>query len=71
MFNVQSVYHFDFYRIKNLREAYDIGTEEYFYSGSPCFIEWPEMIEELLPEDTVRVSIEVEEDGSRTVSFDV
>ena len=67
----RSVYHFDFYRIKNLREAYDIGTEEYFYSGSPCFIEWPEMIEELLPEDAVRVSIEVEEDGSRTVSFDV
>ena len=70
MSNVQSVYHFDFYRIKNLREAYDIGTEEYFYSGSPCFIEWPEMIEELLPEDTVRVSIEVAEDGSRIVSFD-
>ena len=69
-FNFQSVYHFDFYRIKNLREAYDIGTEEYFYSGSPCFIEWPEMIEELLPEDAVRVSIEVEEDGSRTISFD-
>ena len=69
-FNFQSVYHFDFYRIKNLREAYDIGTEEYFYSGSPCFIEWPEMIEELLPEDAVRVSIEVEEDDSRTISFD-
>ena len=64
------VFHFDFYRIKNLREAYDIGTEEYFYSGCPCFIEWPEMIEELLPEDTVRVSIEVAEDGSRIVSFD-
>ena len=65
----RSVYHFDFYRIKNLREAYDIGTEDYFYSGSPCFIEWPELVEELLPENTVRVSIEVEEDGARTVTL--
>ena len=64
-----SVYHFDFYRIKNLREAYDIGTEEYFYSGCPCFIEWPELIEELLPEEAVRVCIDVHEDGSRTVSL--
>ena len=64
-----SVYHFDFYRIKNLREAYDIGTEEYFYSGCPCFIEWPELIEELLPEEAVRVCIEVHEDGSRTISL--
>jgi tRNA threonylcarbamoyladenosine biosynthesis protein TsaE len=63
------IYHFDFYRIKNLREAYDIGCEEYFYSGCPCFIEWPELIEELLPEETVRVCIEVHEDGSRTVSM--
>ena len=63
------VYHFDFYRIKSLREAYDIGCEEYFYSGSPCFIEWPEMIEELLPEDTVSVRIEINEDGTRAVSL--
>ena len=69
MFNVQCVYHFDFYRIKNLREAYDIGCEEYFYSGSPCFIEWPELVEELLPEDTVKVNIEVCEDGSRTITI--
>ena len=62
-----AVYHFDFYRIKNLREAYDIGCEEYFYSGCPCFIEWPELIEELLPEDVVRVDIEVHADGSRTI----
>ena len=61
------VYHFDFYRIKNLREACDMGCEEYFYSGNPCFIEWPEMVQELLPDDTVTVSIEVCEDGSRTV----
>ncbi|MBQ7461796.1 MAG: tRNA (adenosine(37)-N6)-threonylcarbamoyltransferase complex ATPase subunit type 1 TsaE [Bacteroidaceae bacterium] len=64
---VRSVFHFDFYRIKNLREAYDIGCEEYFYSGCPCFIEWPEMIEELLPEDTVKVHIEVLDDESRLV----
>ena len=63
------VYHFDFYRIKSLREAYDIGCEEYFYSGSPCFIEWPEMVEELLPEDTVSVRIEINEDGTRAVSL--
>ena len=65
-----SIYHFDFYRIKNLREAYDIGCEEYFYSGFPCFIEWPELIEGLLPEDTVKVNIEVREDGSRTIQMD-
>ena len=63
------VFHFDFYRIKNLREAYDIGCEEYFYSGNPCFIEWPEMVEELLPEDTVEVHIEVLENESRIVTL--
>ncbi|MBR1498344.1 MAG: tRNA (adenosine(37)-N6)-threonylcarbamoyltransferase complex ATPase subunit type 1 TsaE [Bacteroidaceae bacterium] len=62
------VFHFDFYRIKSLREAYDIGTEEYFYSGSPCFIEWPELVEPLLPEETVSVSIEVNPDGTRSVT---
>ena len=64
-----AIYHFDFYRIKNLREAYDIGCEEYFYSGSPCFIEWPELVEELLPDDTVCVNIEVQEDGSRIITM--
>ena len=63
------VYHFDFYRIKNLKEAYDIGCEEYFYSGYPCFIEWPELVEELLPENVVTVRIEVQGDESRVVSF--
>ncbi len=63
------VYHFDFYRIKNLREAYDIGCEEYFYSGCPCFIEWPELVEELLPENTVNVSIEVRDNESRLVKI--
>ncbi len=63
------IYHFDFYRIKNLREAYDIGCEDYFYSGFPCFIEWPELIEELLPEDTTKVSVQVLENESRTVTI--
>ncbi len=62
-----SVFHFDFYRIKRLSEAYDIGCEEYFYSGSPCFIEWPELIEEILPEETVHISISELPDGSREV----
>jgi tRNA threonylcarbamoyladenosine biosynthesis protein TsaE len=65
-----SIYHFDFYRIKKLEEVYDMGYEDYFYSGSLCFIEWPELIEELLPDDAVRVSITEQEDGSRNVAFD-
>lgn len=64
-----TVYHFDFYRIKKLEEVYDMGYEEYFYSGNPCFIEWPELIEELLPEDAVKVTIEEQQDGSRIVSY--
>ncbi len=63
------IYHFDCYRIKDLREAYDMGTEEYLYSGNYCFIEWPEMIEELLPEDTVHVTLTVNPDNSRTLSI--
>ena len=62
-----SVYHFDFYRIKRLEEVYDMGFEDYFYSGEPCLIEWPELIEELLPGDALRVHITEESDGSRTV----
>ena len=54
----ESVYHFDFYRIKKLDEAYDIGYENYFYSGNLCLIEWPEMIEPLLPEKYIRVEIQ-------------
>ena len=64
-----AIYHFDFYRIKKLEEVYDMGYEDYFYSGALCFIEWPELIEELLPEDAVKVSIVEQEDGSRTVTF--
>lgn len=64
------VYHFDFYRIKKFEEAFDLGYEEYFYSGAYCFIEWPELIEPLLPEETIRVKINVDElDGSRTFNF--
>ena len=64
-----TIYHFDFYRIKKLEEVYDMGYEDYFYSGALCFIEWPELIEEILPDDAVRVSISEQEDGSRLVSF--
>ncbi|MDD6592571.1 MAG: tRNA (adenosine(37)-N6)-threonylcarbamoyltransferase complex ATPase subunit type 1 TsaE [Prevotella sp.] len=61
------IYHFDFYRIKKLEEVYDMGYEDYFYSGALCFIEWPELIEELLPTDAVRVRIEETEGGKRIV----
>jgi tRNA threonylcarbamoyladenosine biosynthesis protein TsaE len=61
------VYHFDFYRIKKITEVLDFGIEEYFYSGAPCFMEWPELIEPLLPEGTLRISITVEADGSRVI----
>lgn len=63
------IYHFDFYRIKKVSEAYDMGCEEYFYSGHPCFIEWPELIEEVLPEETVDVTIEALPDGERRLVF--
>ena len=66
----EPMYHFDFYRINKLSEAEDIGTEDYFYSGALCFIEWPEKIEELLPGDVVHVTITEEADGSRTVTID-
>ena len=61
------IYHFDFYRIKKLEEVYDMGFEDYFYSGALCFIEWPELIEEILPEDAVKVTITENADGSRTI----
>ncbi len=64
-----SLFHFDFYRIKRLEEVYDMGYEDYFYSGDLCFIEWPELIDELLPDDAVRVTITENSDGSRTVNF--
>ena len=65
------IYHFDFYRIKRIEEVYDMGYEDYFYSGALCFIEWPEKIEEVLPGDAVTVKIEEQEDGSRTIKMSV
>jgi tRNA threonylcarbamoyladenosine biosynthesis protein TsaE len=65
------IYHFDFYRINKVEEAFDFGYEDYFYSGSLCFIEWPEKVESLLPNDTVNVNIKVMEDGSREVMVDI
>ena len=64
-----TIYHFDFYRVKKLDEAYDMGYEEYFYSGALCFIEWPELIEDILPDDAVRVSISEQDDGSRVITL--
>lgn len=65
----EPIYHFDFYRIKRHQEILDIGYEDYIYSGNICFMEWPELIEELLPEDAVKVTIEEEPDGSRRITF--
>lgn len=66
----EPMYHFDFYRINKLSEAIDIGLDDYLYSGYLCMMEWPENIEELLPEDTLRVSITVNPDQSRTLSWE-
>ncbi|MBO4418058.1 MAG: tRNA (adenosine(37)-N6)-threonylcarbamoyltransferase complex ATPase subunit type 1 TsaE [Bacteroidales bacterium] len=63
-----SVFHFDFYRIDSLREAQDLGLDEYFYSGCFCFMEWPEKIAELLPEETVEVHIEPLDESTRKIS---
>lgn len=64
------IYHFDFYRIKKLEEVYDMGYVDYFYSGALCFIEWPELVEELLPGNTIKVTIEELEDGSRKLTME-
>ena len=65
----ETIYHFDFYRIKKLEEVYDMGYEDYFYSGALCFIEWPELIVVILPDDAVRFSITEQQDGCRLVKF--
>ena len=67
--SLQTIYHFDFYRIKKLEEVYDMGYEDYFYGGGLCLIEWPELIEDLLPEDALRVTIEEQADGSREIRW--
>jgi tRNA threonylcarbamoyladenosine biosynthesis protein TsaE len=65
-----SVYHIDFYRIRKKEEIFDIGYEEYLFSGSYCFIEWPEMMEDLLPDGVIRIGIEVDsETGERVITF--
>ena len=66
-----TIYHFDFYRIKSLTEVYNMGYEEYFYGDAYCFIEWPELIEELLPEEHRRVDITEAGDGARTITVTV
>lgn len=65
----ETIFHFDFYRIKNQDEAFDFGYEDYFYSGNLCLIEWPEKIEALLPENTTIVRITEMENGARTLKF--
>lgn len=65
----RAIYHFDFYRINKLSEVMDIGFDEYIYSDGLCLIEWPEKIEELLPEDTLRVYMTVEGDDLRILNF--
>lgn len=64
-----TVYHFDFYRIKNIGEVYNMGYEEYIYSDAYVFMEWPELVEELLPEETVKVYIGENTDGTRTIKY--
>jgi tRNA threonylcarbamoyladenosine biosynthesis protein TsaE len=61
-------YHFDFYRIKNEREAFEIGTEEYFYSGNTCFVEWPSLIPNLIPEKYIHISISIDEEHHRKIT---
>ena len=68
--NGNPIYHFDFYRIKKLEEDYDMGYEDYFYSGNLCLLEWPELIEEILPENAIKVKIEEQQDGSRLVTLE-
>lgn len=63
------IYHFDFYRIKSLKEAFDLGYEDYFFSGNYCFIEWPEKVESILPEDCLIVRITENSDKTRTISI--
>ena len=68
--NNNPIYHFDFYRVKTLQEACDIGCEDYFYSGDYCFIEWPELVESILPDDVVNVSLRTADDGVREIEIE-
>ena len=69
--DANTIFHFDFYRIKSLAEVYNMGYEEYFYSNAYCFLEWPELIEELLPEEHIRVDITEGDNGARTIAVTV
>ena len=64
------IYHFDFYRIKSVAELYNLGYEDYFYSDAICFIEWPQLAEEILPEETVKVTIDEDEEGTRYITIE-
>lgn len=65
------IYHFDLYRLENLEEAFDIGVEDYFDSGAVCLIEWPDIVNDILPDDTVDVFIDVADDGTRTLRVEI
>ena len=65
-----SVFHFDLYRLKNIDEAYNMGFDEYFYSGNYCFVEWPDIAADLFPPDTRKLTISVADDGSRTITIE-
>ncbi len=67
---IGEVYHFDFFRLKHLEEALDLGADAYFYSGSWCFVEWPELVEPLLPEKHLKVRILHENTPLRQISFE-
>lgn len=64
------IFHFDFYRVKSLEEVYDMGFEDYLYGGALCLVEWPELVEELLPRDAVAVTIRTNADGSRSIAVE-
>ena len=66
----EPVYHFDFYRINSINEAFDMGYEEYFYSGDLCLVEWPEKVEQLLPDDTMVVKIEIVDENTRRFTIE-
>lgn len=66
--DIGPIYHFDFYRIKNLAEVMDLGFDDYAYSGHLCLMEWPELIEDLLPDNTVSVHIEETDNGMRKIT---
>lgn len=68
--NSIAIYHFDFFRIKKIEEVFDFGYEDYFYSGNYCFIEWPELIANILPDDAVLVKITIEQGGARILEIE-